>query len=142
MSRHIRTQTTGQFFGQRIRAAYGKDFGFYEYEYEPDSEVPTHAHEHSLVSLLIRGSYAERLGTHERKNPFWVVYHNAGEEHSERFGPRGARLFGFHVPSKVIDTLNDCGARTCDAHENFGPQGTALVLRMRRALLEGSQIGL
>ena len=97
----------GEFYGTRVRAVRGREFGFYEYKYEAGSSVPRHAHEHAFVSLLVGGTYDERVGVRNRRSPKGVVFHPAGEEHSERFGDRGARLFGFDQPEVITKTTLD-----------------------------------
>jgi len=57
-----------------------------------------HAHECSMLSLLLAGSYRERCGRRALEyHPFLLAYHPAGSEHEDRFGPQGGTLLVIEV---------------------------------------------
>lgn len=66
--------------------------------YDANSDLPMHSHERPYVSLVTRGGYTERTREATRLcSRATVIYHPAGEEHSDRFHQAGARCFDIAI---------------------------------------------
>lgn len=65
-----------------------------ESEYAPGRRLDRHAHAHPFFSLLVRGSFRERLEHGQRECvPTSLVFYPEHEPHEEAFGPLGGRAF-------------------------------------------------
>jgi AraC family transcriptional regulator len=65
-----------------------------DYEYAPGLRVVPHRHEASYLSVVVAGGYEESLRDGLRACVAGTVtFHVAGEQHSDRFGVKGARIF-------------------------------------------------
>jgi AraC family transcriptional regulator len=78
--------------GERLRRIEGPGLSICEVSYAPGTTMQAHAHENSNVSLVIQGSFEERIGdTLYRLGPGSVVVKPGGTIHANRYGPTGAR---------------------------------------------------
>lgn len=66
----------------------------------PGSVTPPHAHDRPMVCLVLEGSSEQRAGRVERRRVAGSTYfYPSGEEHQERFGREGGRIFALDLPS-------------------------------------------
>ncbi len=88
----------GCFFGERVNARELNGFVLTESVYTADHRIARHSHASPYLSILLRGSYRE---TRERQTrycePSTVVFHPAGEIHTDRFSRWGGRIFRFEI---------------------------------------------
>jgi AraC family transcriptional regulator len=82
-----------------------------EYECLPGYRTPKHSHERAYVKLVLAGTYPETYENRTRLcQPSAVIFHPAGELHSEHFGSEGGRTFsvefGPRVHRGIPDSLN------------------------------------
>src|SRR5262245_44102619 len=78
--------------GARISSADFRDFRSSESRYAPHASRGMHAHDFTYVSLVLRGSFEERVGRRaELARSASVVVMPHDVTHEEAFGPLGAR---------------------------------------------------
>lgn len=85
----------GQFFGEVRRAGSLAGVTLSEIEHRRARRMPEHGHAAAYFSLLLAGSYRERLGRRRefRYERSAIVYHPAGMCHRDEIGQAGGRLF-------------------------------------------------
>ena len=105
-----RTPRAGEFHGTRRETVRHIGLTFAETEYVPGHRLPEHAHKHPFFSLLLRGTFRERLerGTRDCV-PTSLVFYPENEPHREVFGKEGGRSFHVELGSPWIDRLKDRG---------------------------------
>lgn len=124
------TLTAGQYFGTLVRRRDDPRFTLTESVYAGGSEIPKHAHEHAYCGVLLDGFYTENFGGRVREcTRATVVFHPSGEEHTERFGANGGRLFRIEPKPTCLAQIRQC-SNVLDRPATF--QGGALAhLSMR-----------
>jgi AraC-like DNA-binding protein len=86
--------TFGRFYGTLRQRAEVAGIGLSETVYGADARLPVHTHESPYFCLVLKGHYAEACGRQQRLcRPAMLVYHPAGEAHSNRFGREGGACF-------------------------------------------------
>lgn len=74
-----------------------------EITYPPGCAQPLHAHPHASVTILLSGSVRERAGREvQEAGTLSVVAKQAGVEHADTFGPRGARTLQVVYDTEVV----------------------------------------
>jgi AraC family transcriptional regulator len=126
--------------GKHIRCADFQDLRVSESRYAPGAQLHSHAHEFTYLSLVLRGTFEERVGRKaELARSGSVVVMPRGVTHDERFGTLGAR--------SVTVTLKSSFFRETERGEHqLGPWrwfhgGTVARIMLRlyeEHLLEGS----
>jgi len=82
-----------EFKGHVLRQQVTSAFRVTESVFGGNQEVPTHQHRSAYVSFLLAGAYVERTRTAERECSMGtVVWHFAGETHSDYFTKHGGHL--------------------------------------------------
>jgi AraC family transcriptional regulator len=77
-----------------------------EQTYAPGLKQARHAHADMTVTLVLRGSLQERVGSHQEiARPLSVVIKPTDIEHANEFGPSGARTLQIRVGSAESATL-------------------------------------
>jgi AraC family transcriptional regulator len=88
----------GKFFGQTLKQHQAGGFSLSETRYLPGSQLPRHSHESHYFCFVLRGSYRE---AYERKvrscEPSMILYHPAGELHTQSFDKTAVDLFRVEV---------------------------------------------
>ncbi|CAN5723166.1 hypothetical protein BH23GEM9_BH23GEM9_12910 [soil metagenome] len=103
---------SGQFVGsvQGVRQVSGLILA--ETAYAPGLHVPAHAHDHALCSLVLDGSFTERLGrasaSCERGS---LIFHPRDEPHAHDFGRSGGRCFNVQFGAVWVARLEDFALR-------------------------------
>jgi AraC family transcriptional regulator len=83
----------GSFFGDTVSVV-SAGAVLSEVRHATGRTVPPHTHEFPYFSLLVEGAYRETsAGVTINYDPFTVVFHAAGKEHTDTIGPTGARFF-------------------------------------------------
>jgi len=89
---------TGDFFGETLRQFDAGGFGLSETRYLPRTTLPRHSHESHYFGFVLRGFYRERFERTVRScEPSTLLYHPAGELHSQQFDQTAVRLFRIEV---------------------------------------------
>lgn len=99
----------GNFLGVPVKTRVVGGFVFTEYRYSERAVFPRHCHEMAYFSLILRGSYEERYSKKQvrhcdSKN---VLYHPAGEAHSDAFGNQGGTIFSIELEPRWTFTLRE-----------------------------------
>lgn len=85
-------------------------FCFTETWHAPDLVLPTHAHAHACLHVVLEGRYQETLeGRARTHGPGAVLFKPAGANHSNRFGDVGARTLRIELGPEL---LRDLGRRS------------------------------
>jgi AraC family transcriptional regulator len=105
-----------------------------EHSYRPGHRLPEHAHERAYFNLVLAGGYSERFGNARREcKPGCVLFHPAGELHSERMSSQGSRLFSVEaLPSR--SAWPHMGSCFEDPAEFHGGSLSRLASRLYREL--------
>ena len=107
----------GNFYGQTLRQHQAGGFSLSETRYLPGSELPRHSHESPYFCFVLSGSYQE---SYERKvrscEPLMILYHPAGELHSQSFRVTPVDLFRVEVNSARLQYPShpDLSMEGCD----------------------------
>jgi AraC family transcriptional regulator len=88
----------GNFYGEMGKQLHTGGFSLSESRYLPVSTLPRHSHESHYLCFILSGSYME---SYERKarfcEPSMILYHPAGELHSQSFDKTAVGLFRIEV---------------------------------------------
>jgi AraC family transcriptional regulator len=84
-------------------------FIFTEYLYRGRAVLPRHCHEMAYFSLVLSGSYEEQCSQKPVRHcdSEKVLYHPAGEAHSDAFGYRGGAIFSIELEPRWTSTLRE-----------------------------------
>lgn len=105
--------------------------------FEPRTEMPPHQHDESLIGLVVRGDFVERIDRQERIFCRGTVsFCPAATTHSQRFGSRSVRQIIFTPHPSWLDYLAD-GKMQLDAAPHarsvaFRDLGERLISEMAR----------
>lgn len=89
------------------------NFVLVESEYAADQELSWHSHDTAFISIGLEGSYVERCGSSSLYcDVGQVIFHTAGELHSNRFFERGARSMNLEILPHFADRLRQYGMDT------------------------------
>ena len=98
----------GRFYGTQSQSRTVADIRLTESLYSPAFRIPTHSHESAYFGLVLEGSYTE---TYEAKTrqclPSTLLFHPAGEVHSECHDDVTVRILNIEFPGKWRERLND-----------------------------------
>jgi AraC family transcriptional regulator len=98
-----------QFFaGLEVGRREFRGFSVCETAYRPDQDIPQHSHELTYISVVLRGSYTERCESMSSDVlPGQVIFHFAGESHSNRFHKSGGQVLNLELSSAFLDRLTE-----------------------------------
>ena len=76
--------------------------------YTPGGTMAPHAHEESSFTIVLKGSYQERiLGRSVEHRPGSMLFYPAGENHSQEFGRHGSHKLIFRPSVSCLELLAD-----------------------------------
>lgn len=112
--------------------------GLHIRDYPARGAMHPHQHEEASLSIVVRGSFRERVASDERDYVRGqIAYLPAGMPHSQQFGIAGARQIILTAQPAWVDYLADCNTPLADApHSNsptFHELAHRLLQEMRRA---------
>ena len=86
-----------------------KGFVVTEYRYGEGAVLRRHCHELAYFSLVLSGSYEEHCSRRQvrRCNSEKILYHPAGEVHSDKFGNCGGKIFSIELDPRWTSTLRE-----------------------------------
>jgi len=106
--------------------------------YAPGSRQPPHAHDDLQITLVLRGSLEERVGTIvERATALSVVVKDPGVVHDDRFGTAGALTARLTVPCTALADLVEHPNRALAWRWMHGGTLATPFLRIVRRGVEG-----
>jgi len=99
----------GRFLGVPVKTRLVSGFGFTEYLYSERAVLRRHCHELAYFSLVLNGSYVEHCSQKQERHcdSENILYHPAGEEHSDAFGNRGGKIFSVELDPRWTRTLRE-----------------------------------
>lgn len=81
-------------------------FDLSERVYPPRFKTPRHHHKRALFCFVIQGDYTETYGVRSREcKPSTLLFHPAGELHSEYFHDSGGRSFIIEIAPSWLDRV-------------------------------------
>ena len=96
-------QTRGPDYGNKIKVLEVGSFRMAETLYAPYQEIPPHATTWPDLCLALAGGYEERLGqTRLRCESVSLVFHPAGDVHSDRISDRGSRCLTVQIDPSLL----------------------------------------
>jgi AraC family transcriptional regulator len=126
------TLPSGRYYGETVCDIACDGLRLVESTIGPATALQSHNHENAYLCLVLAGSFEERSGSSTRSClPSLLKYHPAGEDHSERFGRAGARLFRIELGGKWGCWANRLPARGESAAAAFRA-GLPLMQRIHR----------
>jgi len=80
-----------------------------EYRYSEGAVLRRHCHELAYFSLVLSGSYEEHCSRRQvrRCDSEKILYHPAGEVHSDKFGNCGGKIFSIELEPRWTSTLRE-----------------------------------
>ena len=123
----------GRFYGDVRRSAEVSGVGLSETVYAAHARLPRHEHERPYFCLVLRGNYEELASKQLRLcHSAMLVFHPAGEAHSNRFGKLGGACFNMEFSATWNDRMQLL-APLLNTPANFADAATvALAVRLRR----------
>lgn len=104
---------SGQFFGDAPCTWQIAGFTYTESRYTCNASLPLHAHEQAYFSVLLHGSYTERVRSRIRDCQREIaLFHPAEESHSDRFHSAGGQIFNVEFSGEWFDRLHGHGLDT------------------------------
>jgi AraC family transcriptional regulator len=96
----------GVFYGDRRRTEQLPGIRLSENAYTPSFAIPRHAHESPFFGMVLEGGYREHYGARYReRTPDTLVFHPAGEVHSERHYDAVVRIFNVEPTPQMLVRL-------------------------------------
>jgi AraC family transcriptional regulator len=100
----------GHFIGGVLGSRHVSGLTLAETVYTPGLHVPSHAHDHGLCCLVLRGSFTERLGRRTAAcGTGTLLYHPADEPHAHDFDRGGGRCFNVQFGREWVERLSRVG---------------------------------
>lgn len=87
--------------------------------YSPNLRNPRHAHKYAYIGITLRGHSTQQCENQVRSSrPWTVMFHPAGEVHSDQFHESGAHEFNIELAPERLENLRQCSLRV-DAPMNL-----------------------
>jgi AraC family transcriptional regulator len=124
-----------QFFGRVVRIRTLRDFALVESCHPAKETLTQHLHTRPYISILVRGSYRENCGSIAWDcMPGQVIFHGAGEVHSDQFFDEGGELLNLEILPDFEQRLRDDGIRTDVRTFLDHPYCLELAIKLRHEL--------
>ena len=96
--------SSGDYFGWVRRRSDWGDISLTETVYGPGCRIPRHHHECPYICVVLEGSYTERLAGRDREcRRSVLVFHPAGQRHSDVFHGFGGRCLNIELPTDSLE---------------------------------------
>jgi AraC family transcriptional regulator len=126
------------FQGQVLRHRQTPAFRLTETVFRGDAILRWHEHETAYVSFLLAGGYEERTRLGKRDCSMGaVIWHPAGETHSDRFSKEGGHILNLEFRSRWLQSIRSEAALPENARFFWGGLAYALGLKLYRFLNSG-----
>lgn len=103
-----------------------------ETAYQPNLNLPRHSHSTAYFSFVLQGSFTETYGRRScRRNPLTLVFHPAGERHSNCFHT-ATRGFNLQMENQWIERVKQYSSltdRSADFQGGFASQSAMKLYR-------------
>lgn len=98
----------GRLYGDNLRSRKVASFELSERIYPPRFETPIHSHKRPLFCFVIQGDYTETYGVRTREcRSSALLFHPAGELHSECFHESGGRSFIIEMDAPWLERVRE-----------------------------------
>jgi AraC family transcriptional regulator len=98
----------GQFYGDRQKSLSAGSFRFTESYYSPAYRIPRHSHAGAFFGFVAEGAYSEHYDSKYRDCvPGCLVFHPAGETHSEDHADVTVRIFSIEPRARLLDEVHE-----------------------------------
>jgi AraC family transcriptional regulator len=109
----------------------------------PFGSVPSHAHDGALLTLVLDGSFVERVGRHaDTLESGKVVFHPAGESHANQFNGAGVRCFNVQFGDEWLARAAEGGVSTGNRVMSSDPAASGRALALWREIASGEALPL
>jgi AraC family transcriptional regulator len=133
----------GQFFGRVVMRTDVAGLVLSETRHVPHGAVPSHAHAGALLTLVLDGSFVERVGRRtDDLGSGKVVFHPAGESHANQFNGGGARCFNVQFGDEWLARAVEGGVSTEDRVMCSDPTSSGRALALWRESVSGEGLPL
>lgn len=125
--------SSGYFFGAVCRKLELPGVTLTESVYRGAAKTPAHVHQQPYLCFVVDGGYEERSGGRVSDcaaND--LIFHPAGEVHSDRFAARGATCFNLEVGARLIARLDELGGLSAEPRKFRSAPINRLCRRLRR----------
>ena len=131
----------GRFLGVPVKTRLVSEFVFTEYLYGERARLRRHCHELAYFSLVLSGSYVEHGCQKQTRDcdSRNVLYHPAGEAHSDTFGNRGSAIFSIELQPKWTSILREYELQAEESLAFPGRMVSWLATRAHRAFTDSDQ---
>jgi AraC family transcriptional regulator len=127
------TLPDGHFYGETLAHREVAGFRLTETAYPPRLRLPRHAHERPYFCLILEGVYDEVYGRKGRVcRRSMLVYHPAGEVHSQHFNGVAGRLFRIEVGLAWLERMRQTTPVLNDSLEFQGGTLSWLAAKVHR----------
>jgi AraC family transcriptional regulator len=124
----------GSYYGDRRKTQQLPGIRLTENAYAAAFLIPRHAHQAAFFGMVIEGGYQETYGTRSREcTPDTLVFHPAGEPHSERHHDVVVRVFSVEPSRQLLERVREY-SRALDSPRAF--EGGPLVRLAARLYAE------
>ena len=132
---HGSLRRSGTFFGQTQSRFRTGDLLLVESCFEPGFKSPTHSHERPFCYLVLAGSCTQNCGNRARESkPSQLVFHPAGEVHSDHWHDAGGRCFHVEFGPRWLERVRE-HSRVLDRPAEFrGGMAVWLAARLYQEL--------
>src|SRR5262245_2947929 len=98
----------GRFFGQTLASVEVAGMTFSESVYTTELDIPSHEHVNAFFYFVIEGRYEKTYGRKTRTGgPSTLVFHPAGEPHSNRWHSAGGRVFHIDISRVRAEAIRE-----------------------------------
>jgi AraC family transcriptional regulator len=107
------------------------NFALVESTYAAGQTLSWHSHEQAFVSITLQGSYTEEWSSSTLYcHAGQVIFHVAGEKHSNKFFGQGGRSLNLEILPRLLERMKDLGMKTDRRATLWGSEYTQLGLRI------------
>jgi len=123
----------GRFYGRTLRRRSVGDLVLADVLYPASDQLPRHSHDRAYFCLIRQGVYAEQFSHRCREcSPSMLVFHPAGERHSQIFRDRAVSSFNVELGPQWLDRMREWGAPLDQPIQFSGGQAVKLGFRLFR----------
>lgn len=124
-------------FGERVRGVCTAGFTLIETRHEARLSLRRHAHARPTLTLLLEGSFTERMdGSSHEVGPQDVVYRPGELEHANEYGDGGARCFIVEIDEDELGVSGRTAmrlSRECGSATSFVRDAQGLRVFLQQA---------
>jgi AraC family transcriptional regulator len=129
------------FHGHVIRQQVTPAFRVSETFYGANEQLPSHKHSTAYISFLLAGAYVEQTRAAQRECSMGtVIWHSAGETHSDRFSRHGAHLLNLEFQDEWLRGIQADAGLTDESCFSYGGPPYSVGLSLYHFLNTGREI--